>query len=90
MQYYFRDDTDGTPVVMLRVTDEAKDALLADPASGAFDSPHYRGHGAVAIKLAVIDADRLAELLAASYRLVAPKKLIRELDASAPLAQSNE
>jgi hypothetical protein len=76
-----RDDVHDTDVlVVFRDVDE-KDALI-DAAGGVlFSTPHYQGYGTMLIRLAdVTDAD-LADYLEDSYRLKAPAKLLRQLDA---------
>jgi hypothetical protein len=43
---------------------------------------HHRGWIAVRLDLAVTDWDELSDLVETSYRLVAPKVLVRQLDAA--------
>ena len=45
-----------------------------------FSTPHYEGYGAMLIRLADVSDDDLADYLEDSYRLKAPKTLIRRLD----------
>jgi hypothetical protein len=48
-----------------------------------FDQAHYRGHGAMLVRLAEVDEDLLADVLEQSYRLKAPRTLLRRLDEQA-------
>ena len=45
-----------------------------------FSTPHYDGYGALLIRLDDVGADDLVDLLEDSYRLKAPKTLVRRLD----------
>jgi hypothetical protein len=76
-----RDDVHDTEVLVVFCDVDEKDALI-DAAGGVlFSTPHYQGYGAMLIRLAdVTDAD-LADYLEDSYRLKAPAKLLRQLDA---------
>ena len=53
-----------------------------DPAA-FFTEPHYDGFPAILVRLAAIDPDLLAKLLTDGWRIQAPKRLVRELDAGA-------
>lgn len=66
--------------LLVKVDDSEYDALEED---GRFFHPAYLGpYGWLGLDLTVaeVDWDEVAELLDASYRLVAPAKLIRQLD----------
>ncbi|GAB2936156.1 MmcQ/YjbR family DNA-binding protein [Rhodococcus aerolatus] len=67
------------PVLVVKPEPAEREALLADP---RFTSPAYWGaSGWVGLTLAAPDLDEVAELLDASYRQVALKRLVRVLDA---------
>lgn len=65
-------------VLMFRVADpEAKAALLADPTSPYFTTPHFDGYPAVLLRikdLRRLDHDELFELLADAWLSRAPKR----------------
>jgi len=76
-----RDGIDDTEVLVVRCSLEAKAALIAATSGVVFGTPHYEGHAAVVVRLADVDEALLGELLEQSYRRVAPKTLVRKLDA---------
>src|SRR5215217_6974489 len=53
----------------------AKEALLADAAGTIFTTPHFDGHPAVLIQLALIAPGELAELIVDAWLARAPKRL---------------
>ncbi|QEO14462.1 MmcQ/YjbR family DNA-binding protein [Agromyces intestinalis] len=64
-----------------RVPDESvKFALAKTEPDVFFTTPHFDGYATVLVKLDAIDADRLDEVVELSWRQVAPKKLVAELD----------
>jgi len=72
---------DGILGVTMKVTPEERDMLLAD-APDRFYVPAYLGpRGWVALRLDTpeVDWDEVERLVSGSYRLVAPKRLLREL-----------
>jgi hypothetical protein len=71
---------DGTTLV-LKVPHAVRDHLLATVPATYFVTDHYRGYPAVLVRLATEDPKRLAPLLEEAWRQVAPKRLVRELDA---------
>jgi hypothetical protein len=62
--------------------DLKQEALLATPPQALFTTSHYDGYPGLLIRLADVD-DLLADLLEGSYRLRAPKRLVRQLDRAA-------
>lgn len=54
-----------------------KQALLASDPSTYFTTPHYDGHASVLVNLPVIGLDELTELIVDSWRLRAPKTVLR-------------
>jgi hypothetical protein len=70
---------DGTTLV-LKVPFAVRDHLLATSPAAFFVTPHYHGYPAVLVRLAAVDAERLAPLLEEAWRQVAPKRLVRALD----------
>lgn len=64
------------PVLAARVPDlGAKEALLADDPRVYFTTPHFDGYPAVLVRLDLIDADELEELLVEAWLARAPKRL---------------
>jgi hypothetical protein len=55
-------------------------ALLAEDPMTFFVTPHYQTYPGVIVRLATVQPDQLRELLIEAWRLVAPKRLVRELD----------
>lgn len=66
----------------VRCAIETKEMLIEAAPDRFFDDDHYRGYPAVLVRLAAIDEDELAGLLAAAWRLSAPKPLLARLDAA--------
>jgi hypothetical protein len=63
-----------------KATHEAQAALVGSEPE-TFSVPSYVArHGWVAIELARVDPDELAELIEDAWRMTAPKRLVRELD----------
>lgn len=77
-----RDDVHDTAVLVVRGQDGAKATVIETADGVVFETPHYHGHDAMLIRLDDVDTDLLAELIEDSYRVVAPKTLIRRLDQS--------
>jgi hypothetical protein len=59
-----------------------KEGLLASEPDKFFSTPHYDGHPTVLLRMAAVQPDELTELLADSWRLRAPAKVVAELDRS--------
>ena len=72
-------DEDGDVLVV--IVDVAEKRAWIETSDGAlFDQAHDHGHGAMLVRLAVVDEDLLADVLEQSYRLKAPRTLLRRLD----------
>ena len=70
-----------TDIAVLYVGDEAeKQALLLGEPALFFTAPRYEGWPLVMLRLAEVDAGRLAELVTDAWRMRAPDALARELD----------
>ena len=68
-------------VLAVRVANAAeKEMLLASDPTKFFTEPHYHGFPAILIRLAVIGADELEELLTDGWRCQAPRALVKEFD----------
>lgn len=53
----------------------AKEALLAEPGSACFTTPHFDGYPAVLVQLELIELDDLRDLLVEAWLDRAPKRL---------------
>jgi hypothetical protein len=57
-------------------------AVLVNSAPEIFSIAHYTGrHGWIGVKLELVDAEELRELVIESWRKIAPKKLVAAFDA---------
>lgn len=60
--------------------DEKEFLIRAEPGR-FFTTQHYDGHPMVLVRLGAVDREELSELLAESWRLRAPKRLVAAFDA---------
>ena len=69
-------------VVGIRIAHELdKEPLIEMDPAAFFTEPHYDGFPAILVRLADIDMDLLEKLLSDAWRIQAPKRLLREVDA---------
>lgn len=68
-------------VIAVRCPRETKEMLLEAAPERFFDDDHYRGYPAVLVRLAAIEEAELAGLLAQAWRILAPKALVRRVEA---------
>ena len=61
---------------------EEKESLIEQSGGVVFDQDHYQGYGAALVRLDDADDALLEDVLLDSYRLKAPKTLVRQLDES--------
>ncbi|MEA2685423.1 MAG: hypothetical protein QOE93_618 [Actinomycetota bacterium] len=61
---------------------EEKDELIRSDPEKFFTTPHYEGYAMVLVRLDVVDVDEATELVTDSWRLRAPKALVRAWDAT--------
>jgi hypothetical protein len=74
-----------TDIAVLYVGDEAeKQALLLGEPELFFTEPAYDGLPLVMLRLALVDVDRLKELVIDAWRMRAPDDLARDLDGADP------
>ena len=64
-------------VLAIRCELPRKELLIEAAPDRFFDDPHYLGFPAVLARLARLDEPELAQLLAAAWRLQAPRKLAK-------------
>ena len=68
-------------VLAIRVRDlEEKDRWLASLPDACFTEPHYNGFPAVLVRLAVIEAQPLCELLTDAWRCLTPSHVVRAFE----------
>ena len=77
---YDRNDVHDTEVLVVMCDVDEKPHLVDASGGVLFSTPHYDGSGAMLIRLADVDLDDLADYLEDSYRLKAPKTVLRKLD----------
>ena len=71
----------GEHFVVIRISYLDRAALLEENPETYFVTPHYQNYPGVLVRMRTIPPDRLLRrLLLNAYRLVAPKRLVRELD----------
>ena len=68
-------------VLAVRCRMEKKELLIEAAPDTFFDDAHYRGFPAVLVRLAVIETAELSALLQDAWRVVAPKSLVKRVDA---------
>jgi hypothetical protein len=56
---------------------DAKEAMLENEPETFFTTDHYDGHPIVLVRLDAVDRERATELISASWRLRAPKSLVK-------------
>jgi hypothetical protein len=73
-----RTDPDALVVRVIDLAD--RHALLQGQPDVFFTTPHYDGYPYVLVRLDVVDARQLAELIEDAWRIRAPKRLVAEYD----------
>ena len=80
-----------TDIAVLYVGDEAeKQALLLGEPDTFFTAPGYDGWPLVLLRLARVDAGRLAELVTDAWRMRAPQSLVTELEGPGDLPKPGQ
>ena len=75
-----RTEAEGGLVIFVPDLGE-KEALLAANPEAYYTTAHYDGYPAVLVNLAAVDLDELRELITESWRIKAPARLRKSLDA---------
>jgi hypothetical protein len=70
----FRDD--GSLIVWVE-SHEEKNAMLASAPEKFFTTPHYEGYRIVLVRVDAVGPDELRELVTESWRLKAPRTLVK-------------
>lgn len=68
-----RSEAEGGLVLMCDWSE--KEALLASGGPAFFTTSHYDGHPSVLVRLDLVDADQLAELVVEAWRITAPVRV---------------
>ena len=79
---WIRDDPEA--LVVWVESEEDKHALIASEPKKFFTTPHYDGYPMVLVNLKTVGRKEATELITESWRLRAPKKLVKEWDAAHP------
>jgi hypothetical protein len=78
-----RMEAEGGLVVFVSDLAEREMLLASDPEK-FFTTPHYDGYPVVLVNLPAIDVDELTELIVDSWRIKAPKRVLKEHDHELP------
>jgi len=76
---WIREDPDA--LVVWVESAEDKDALVVSEPAKFFTTPHYDGSPIVLVRLEAVGAEEATELITESWRLRAPRSLVRDWDA---------
>jgi hypothetical protein len=74
----FRDD--GSLIVWVE-SHEQKHALIESAPDKFFTTPHYEGYRIVLVRIDAVDRDELRELVVESWRVKAPRSLVKQWQA---------
>lgn len=64
--------------VIVRIDFDRRERLLELNPEAFFVTPHYRNYPGVIVRLSTVDQNELKDLLVDAWRLVAPKRLVRD------------
>jgi hypothetical protein len=67
--------------VIVRIPLKERAQLLESNPEAFFVTPHYEGYPGVIVRISTVDQKQLRGLLVGAWRLVAPKRLVRDWDA---------
>jgi hypothetical protein len=82
MFIWIRDDPEA---LVIWVADEAEKAgMIASEPKKFFTTPHYDGNPIVLVRLDAVGKKEARELIVESWRLRAPKSLVKQWDAAHP------
>jgi hypothetical protein len=68
--------------VILRIDLFRRELLLGSDPEAFFVTPHYKNYPGVIVRLSTVDQKQLKDLLVDAWRLAAPKRLVRDWDAT--------
>jgi hypothetical protein len=78
-----RSEAEGGLVVFVSDLGE-KEGLLASEPEKFFTTPHYDGHPTVLVNLPAIEVEELRELITESWRLRAPRRVLKAYEEQLP------
>ncbi len=78
-----RTEAEGGLAIFVEDLDE-KEALLASDSDKFFTTPHYDGHAMVLVNLEAVDERELTELIADSWRVRAPARVLKDHEHELP------
>jgi hypothetical protein len=70
----------GDEVLVVRTAFDERAALIQEDPRTFAVTPHYETYPGVLVRLSTVPQDHLRELLIEAWRMVAPKRLVHELD----------
>jgi hypothetical protein len=71
---------DEEEYAVIKIGYEERAALVQQDPETFIVTPHYQNYPGVIVRLATVSPDQLRELLTDAWRLVAPKRLVRQFD----------
>jgi hypothetical protein len=74
---------DNEEFVIVRINFDKREHLLELNPDAFFVTPHYKNYPGVIVRLSTVDQKQLRDLLVDAWRLVAPRRLVRDWDAKA-------
>lgn len=74
------DAKEGEEFVFVKAGGSEREALMHEDPHTFFVTPHYAGAPGVIVRLSTVNQAQLQELLIDAWRMVAPKRLVREYD----------
>ena len=74
---------DNEEFVIVRIDLVRREQLVEANPDAFFVTPHYRTYPGVIVRLSIVNQQQLRTLLMDAWRLVAPRRLVREWDAKA-------
>jgi hypothetical protein len=75
---------DNEEFVIVRIDFDRREYLLELNPEAFFVTPHYKSYPGVIVRLSTVDQAQLRDLLVDAWRLVAPKRLVRDWNAKVP------
>jgi hypothetical protein len=72
-------------VLVVRTDFDERAALIHEDPNTFAVTPHYQTYRGVLVRLSTVRSDQLRELLIDSWRMVAPRRLVRKWDTGNPV-----
>jgi hypothetical protein len=74
---------DNEEFVIVRIDLDRREHLLESNPEAFFVTPHYKNYPGLIVRLSTVNPEQLRDLLVDAWRLVAPKRLVRDWEAKA-------